>query len=166
MTVVLVGAGAAVGAGVIAWFWRGQRAQRRLTERLLARPAVETETETEREASRLPRNRLAKGARAGDRVVLVGGRTGRDGIHGATFSSSALTQSHAEEFAHAVQIGNAIEEKKVMDASREGKDAQNKFQEAYSKLRKDRAKIIAEDMTGFVWVIYQKVSNQKGNGQK
>ncbi|MBH06864.1 MAG: phosphoribosylformylglycinamidine synthase [Phycisphaeraceae bacterium] len=50
-----------------------------------------------------------------DRIVILGGRTGRDGIHGATFSSSELTDTHEEEFAHAVQIGNPITEKKTMD---------------------------------------------------
>jgi phosphoribosylformylglycinamidine synthase len=63
----------------------------------------------------LPRNRIDKRARPGDAIVLLGGRTGRDGIHGATFSSAELTDSHEDEFAHAVQIGNPIEEKKVLD---------------------------------------------------
>jgi phosphoribosylformylglycinamidine synthase len=51
----------------------------------------------------------------GDAIVVVGGRTGRDGIHGATFSSGELTHEHETEFSHAVQIGNAITEKKVLD---------------------------------------------------
>jgi phosphoribosylformylglycinamidine synthase II len=63
----------------------------------------------------IPRNRIHKQAHPGDAVVLVGGRTGRDGIHGATFSSAELTDTHADEFSHAVQIGNAITEKKVAD---------------------------------------------------
>jgi len=70
----------------------------------------------------IPKNRIAKAARAGDRIVLVGGRTGRDGIGGATFSSGELTDVHADEFAHAVQIGNAIEEKKVLDALLRARD--------------------------------------------
>ncbi len=53
---------------------------------------------------------------AGDRIVALGGRTGRDGIHGATFSSAEITDTHADEFSHAVQIGNAITEKKTLDA--------------------------------------------------
>jgi len=64
----------------------------------------------------IPRDRIHKEARSGDRIVVAGGRTGRDGIHGATFSSAELTDQHADEFSHAVQIGNAIEEKKVLDA--------------------------------------------------
>lgn len=63
----------------------------------------------------LPRNRIAKAAKHGDAIVVIGGRTGRDGIHGATFSSAELTSTHADEFSHAVQIGNAIAEKKMMD---------------------------------------------------
>lgn len=64
----------------------------------------------------IPRNRIDKKAMACDFIVVAGGRTGRDGIHGATFSSSELTDTHADEFSHAVQIGNAIEEKKLLDA--------------------------------------------------
>jgi phosphoribosylformylglycinamidine synthase len=51
----------------------------------------------------------------GDLIVSVGGRTGRDGIHGATFSSAELTSQSDQLSGGAVQIGNAIEEKKVLD---------------------------------------------------
>ncbi len=54
-----------------------------------------------------------KKASPGELIVVVGGKTGRDGIHGATFSSAVLDE---ESPASAVQIGNAIEEKRVMDA--------------------------------------------------
>lgn len=64
----------------------------------------------------IPRDKIEKQPNTGDFIVVVGGRTGRDGIHGATFSSAELTETHADEFSHAVQIGNAIEEKKVLDA--------------------------------------------------
>ncbi len=64
----------------------------------------------------MPRNRIKGEVRPGDRIIALGGRTGRDGIHGATFSSAELTHTRADEFAHAVQIGNAIEEKRVLDA--------------------------------------------------
>ncbi len=44
----------------------------------------------------LPRGMAIKKVEAGDRIVAIGGRTGRDGIHGATFSSIELTaQSEA-----------------------------------------------------------------------
>ncbi|MDR0953011.1 MAG: phosphoribosylformylglycinamidine synthase subunit PurL [Elusimicrobiota bacterium] len=49
----------------------------------------------------------------GDLVVAIGGRTGRDGLHGATFSSAVIED--ASEVS-AVQIGHAINEKKVLDA--------------------------------------------------
>ena len=61
--------------------------------------------------------------RAGDLIVAIGGRTGRDGIHGATFSSAELTEGHADEFAHAVQIGNPIEQKRLLDAILRARDA-------------------------------------------
>jgi len=63
----------------------------------------------------IPRDKIHKAAKSGDAIVLLGGRTGRDGIHGATFSSAELTHTHADEFSHAVQIGNAITEKKMAD---------------------------------------------------
>jgi phosphoribosylformylglycinamidine synthase subunit PurSL len=71
----------------------------------------------------LPSHLVRGEAKPGDRIVAVGGRTGRDGIHGATFSSAELTDTHADEFAHAVQIGNAITEKKVLDAILAARDA-------------------------------------------
>ena len=58
----------------------------------------------------------------GDRIIAIGGRTGRDGIHGATFSSAELTDSHADEFSHAVQIGNAITEKQTLDVIMQARD--------------------------------------------
>ncbi|MDR2075780.1 MAG: phosphoribosylformylglycinamidine synthase [Desulfovibrio sp.] len=53
-----------------------------------------------------------KKARPGDRVVMVGGRIGKDGIHGATFSSEAL---HEGSPATAVQIGDPITQRKMYD---------------------------------------------------
>lgn len=64
----------------------------------------------------MPIDRIKGAAQPGDRIIALGGRTGRDGIHGATFSSAELTDTHADEFSHAVQIGNAIEEKRTLDA--------------------------------------------------
>ena len=48
-------------------------------------------------------------------IVAVGGRTGRDGIHGATFSSLELDDT-SESLGSVVQIGNPIMEKKIVDA--------------------------------------------------
>jgi phosphoribosylformylglycinamidine synthase II len=53
-----------------------------------------------------------KKARVGDRIVMVGGRIGKDGIHGATFSSEEL---HEGSPATAVQIGDPITQKRMFD---------------------------------------------------
>ncbi|MCL2588659.1 MAG: phosphoribosylformylglycinamidine synthase, partial [Oscillospiraceae bacterium] len=50
---------------------------------------------------------------AGDRVILVGGRTGRDGCGGATGSSKSHDTSSLSECAAEVQKGNAPEERKI-----------------------------------------------------
>jgi len=63
----------------------------------------------------IPHERVKKAPRPGDLVLVIGGRTGRDGIHGATFSSVELTSESEEISSGAVQIGNPITEKKVMD---------------------------------------------------
>ncbi|HEY8666631.1 MAG TPA: AIR synthase-related protein, partial [Tepidisphaeraceae bacterium] len=70
----------------------------------------------------IPCSQIAKEAMPGDAIVVMGGRTGRDGIHGATFSSAELTDTHADEFSHAVQIGNAITEKKMADVILQARD--------------------------------------------
>jgi len=49
---------------------------------------------------------------AGDRIVMAGGRVGKDGIHGATFSSIELDETAP---ATAVQIGSPITQKLAMD---------------------------------------------------
>lgn len=60
---------------------------------------------------------LAKKRRpnVGDIALVVGGGTGRDGIHGATFSSVELDENSEMVSSGAVQIGNPIEQKKVLD---------------------------------------------------
>jgi len=63
----------------------------------------------------IPVGKVEKAARPGDLIVVVGGRTGRDGIHGATFSSIELTHESEDISSGAVQIGDAIQEKKVLD---------------------------------------------------
>ncbi len=70
----------------------------------------------------IPRDKSFKIVRSGDLVVLVGGRTGRDGIHGATFSSGELTARSEQVSAQAVQIGNPIEEKKMVDCILKARD--------------------------------------------
>ncbi len=54
-----------------------------------------------------------KNANPGDYVMMIGGRVGKDGIHGATFSSEAIDASSP---ATAVQIGDPITQKKLSDA--------------------------------------------------
>ncbi|MBN8521303.1 MAG: phosphoribosylformylglycinamidine synthase [Alphaproteobacteria bacterium] len=54
-----------------------------------------------------------KRALPGDRIIMAGGKVGRDGIHGATFSSVALDEGSP---ATAVQIGDPITQKKMSDA--------------------------------------------------
>lgn len=71
----------------------------------------------------LPEEYAQKGEpQVGDLVVIIGGRTGRDGIHGATFSSGEMTDRTANVNSSAVQIGNAIEEKRMFDALLEARD--------------------------------------------
>ena len=57
-----------------------------------------------------------------DLIVALGGRTGRDGIHGATFSSAELTSESESLSGGAVQIGNAITEKMVLDVLLQARD--------------------------------------------
>jgi len=54
-----------------------------------------------------------KSAEHGDYIVMLGGRVGKDGIHGATFSSEAIDSGSP---ATAVQIGDPITQKKMSDA--------------------------------------------------
>jgi len=70
----------------------------------------------------IPKGKAFKKAKAGDLVVVVGGRTGRDGIHGATFSSGELTHESEELSGGAVQIGNPITEKKMTDVLLKARD--------------------------------------------
>lgn len=60
-----------------------------------------------------------KKADPGDVIVMVGGRVGKDGIHGATFSSAELDK---ESPAQAVQIGDPITQKKMHDFLLEARD--------------------------------------------
>ncbi len=63
----------------------------------------------------IPREDIQKEMRPGLKIIAIGGRTGRDGLKGATFSSAALDEASHEEDFTAVQIGNPIEEKKTLD---------------------------------------------------
>jgi phosphoribosylformylglycinamidine synthase II len=70
----------------------------------------------------LPLNKYVKTAKVGDYVVLAGGKTGRDGIHGVTFASAELTEKSEEISRPAVQIADPIEEEKVKRAVVEIRD--------------------------------------------
>lgn len=70
----------------------------------------------------MPKDKTFKKVNQGDLVVVVGGRTGRDGIHGATFSSAELTHESEVISGSAVQIGNPIQEKKMADTIIEARD--------------------------------------------
>jgi len=65
------------------------------------------------------RNSYEKKAMPGDKIVMLGGRIGKDGIHGATFSSVKLTESSPTS---AVQIGAPIVQKRMQDMLLEARD--------------------------------------------
>jgi phosphoribosylformylglycinamidine synthase len=71
----------------------------------------------------IPKDRCRKKVNVGDLAVVVGGRTGRDGIHGVTFASLELDES-SERLGSAVQIGNPIVEKKMADTLLQARDKQ------------------------------------------
>ncbi len=88
-------------------------------ERFLGKPLVYCGT-----GGLMPR--LAAGRRIelkevspGDRIVMVGGRIGKDGIHGATFSSLALDESSPMS---AVQLGDPITQKRTADFLLDARD--------------------------------------------
>lgn len=70
----------------------------------------------------LPKDMAFKEPQDGDLIVTVGGQTGRDGIHGATFSSAELTEHSEVTSGGSVQIGNAITEKMVTDVLLQARD--------------------------------------------
>ncbi|MBS7643057.1 phosphoribosylformylglycinamidine synthase subunit PurL [Candidatus Bathyarchaeota archaeon] len=70
----------------------------------------------------LPMNKFKRNTRPGDIIVIIGGRTGRDGIHGVTFASAELTEKSEEISLSAVQVPNPIEEEKLRRAILEIRD--------------------------------------------
>lgn len=72
----------------------------------------------------LPHGSHPRKVRPGDLIVVLGGRTGRDGIHGATFSSGEMSGEINARAGSAVQIGAPITEKKVVDVLVQARDRQ------------------------------------------
>jgi phosphoribosylformylglycinamidine synthase II len=70
----------------------------------------------------LSMDKFVRNTRPGDIAVLVGGKTGRDGIHGVTFASAELTRESEEVSRPAVQIANPIEEEKLKRAITKTRD--------------------------------------------
>ena len=73
-------------------------------------------------AGLIPRDKIEKKVKPGDLIVMIGGRVGRDGIHGATFASIELAEDSEETSSGAVQIGNAIVEKRMVDTLLQARD--------------------------------------------
>ncbi len=70
-----------------------------------------------------PRGSHPAGPYAGDLCIVIGGKTGRDGLHGATFSSETLTHETGQVLGTAVQIGDPIVEKDVIEVVCVARDA-------------------------------------------
>ena len=62
-----------------------------------------------------PQGMRPHGVQPGDRVIVLGGRTGRDGLRGATFSSMTMDAQTGEVAGSSVQIGDPITEKGLID---------------------------------------------------
>ena len=62
-----------------------------------------------------PVGRDVGGASPGDRIVALGGRTGRDGIRGATFSSMEMDATTGDVAGASVQIGDPVTERLLID---------------------------------------------------
>jgi len=71
----------------------------------------------------VPRGAHPTRPRAGDLIVVAGGATGRDGLRGATFSSVSMDATTGVVSGGAVQIGDPIMEKRLLDFQLEARDA-------------------------------------------
>jgi phosphoribosylformylglycinamidine synthase II len=70
----------------------------------------------------LPLKKYKKNAQPEHLIIVAGGKTGRDGIHGVTFASAELTEKSEEVSRPAVQIADPIEEEKLKRAIIEIRD--------------------------------------------
>ncbi len=71
-----------------------------------------------------PKGKHCKNPQPGDRVIVLGGRTGRDGLRGATFSSMTMDAQTGEVSGASVQIGDPITEKGLIDVIVRARDAE------------------------------------------
>lgn len=71
-----------------------------------------------------PRNSHPRANQPGDHVVVLGAKTGRDGLRGATFSSMAMDAQTGEVVGASVQIGDPIVEKGLVDVLQIARDQQ------------------------------------------
>lgn len=62
-----------------------------------------------------PKGKHPRHPHPGDRVIVLGGRTGRDGLRGATFSSMAMDAQTGQVAGASVQIGDPITEKGLVE---------------------------------------------------
>ncbi|OIO84863.1 MAG: hypothetical protein AUK01_07945 [Anaerolineae bacterium CG2_30_57_67] len=69
-----------------------------------------------------PKGKHHKNPRLGDRIIVLGGRTGRDGLRGATFSSMTMDAQTGEVSGASVQIGDPITEKGLIDVITRARD--------------------------------------------
>jgi len=69
-----------------------------------------------------PKGKHKKNPQRGDRVIILGGRTGRDGLRGATFSSMTMDAQTGEVAGASVQIGDPIVEKGLIDVITRARD--------------------------------------------
>ncbi|CAN0488524.1 unnamed protein product, partial [Phaeothamnion confervicola] len=71
----------------------------------------------------LPKGSHPTGAKPGDRVIVLGGRTGRDGLRGATFSSMTMEADTGAVAGASVQIGHPFIEKALIEVTVSARDA-------------------------------------------
>ncbi len=69
-----------------------------------------------------PKGKHVRTPRKDDRVIVLGGRTGRDGLRGATFSSMTMDAQTGEVAGASVQIGDPITEKGLIDIITRARD--------------------------------------------
>lgn len=70
-----------------------------------------------------PKNSHPRAPQPGDRIIVLGGRTGRDGLRGATFSSMAMDAQTGEVAGASVQLGNPITEKGLIEVIIRARDS-------------------------------------------